>query len=149
MASHRPAPRYPSFASFSVSTKHLSPQRKCSNLKRIMERRWRNILARKQFLASPKVAPHAESCFCKLTAFPVSAYQGVGRYWGVANKAGQAPRVYRSPFPLLDSPYRISSASITNYMHTCLLRATAPIPHAALSFWNRESVSLIPQSGNL
>ena len=70
---------------------------------------------------------------CKLTTFqchPTRASSGE-----IGSKAGQAPGVYRSPFPLLDSPYRISSASITTYMHTCLLRATARSLHAALGFW--------------
>jgi len=146
MASSRPAPRYPSFESFSVST--------CSaRISKNSElHRWRrNILAAEAVLGVSKSPSARGELICKLTAFRCrpTTRASSGEIGGVASKAGQAPGVYRSPFPLLDSPYRISSASITNYMHTSLLRAIARSLHAALGFWNRESISLIPQFGNL
>jgi hypothetical protein len=36
-------------------------------------------------------------------------------------------------FPSIDSPYRTSSASTTQYMHTCLLRATRPTTSRGLN----------------
>jgi hypothetical protein len=52
--------------------------------------------------------------------------QGVGEHSALPTErtARRAPRVYRSSSSSLDSPYRMSSASTTYFMYTCLLRAT-------------------------
>jgi hypothetical protein len=65
---------------------------------------------------------------------------------GVASEASRASPVKRGKRQeyigvlfLIDSPYRISSAS-TTYMHTCLLRATCSISSSSLAHYSNESL---------
>jgi hypothetical protein len=61
---------------------------------------------------------------CKIDRILVSAQQGVASRASRASPAKQGEhQEYIDVLSSLDSPYRISSASI-KYMHTCLLRAT-------------------------